>query len=500
MAKTLSIIKEAVQACDATLAANRPKQKSPTPKSYPFRGRAAVVTLGCAKNQVDSELMLGALAGRGFEIVSDINRADVAVVNTCGFLQSAVKESIDCVLELSELKKSGQLRKLIVAGCAVERYKTEIQAALPEADSFLALDDLLKVAEVAGGEFENVLDSAARPYLLYDESNPRVLSTASHTAYLKIAEGCNRPCTFCIIPQIRGEFRSRSIDSLLAEVKQLAARDVKEINLVAQDLSAFGNDRKGPNLTALLRAIDKQGLIPWVRLLYAYPIGIEKELLSAIVELPSVCEYLDLPLQHVSEALLKVMKRPLGRFSPRSIAEFIKSEAPTIALRTTFIVGFPGETEQDISELEQFISEGYFSSLGVFTYSPEIGTPAAQLDKQIPAKEKKIRRERLMQAQQKVVRAQLKKLKGQVLPVLLEGVHQDTDLLLQARTRFQAPEVDGVVLINDFAGPELKPQPGHIGQVEITGFAGYDLIGTLQDPNAAHRNFHNSVQCSQSFD
>lgn len=455
-----------------------------------FAGRAAVVTLGCAKNQVDSEVMIGVLRKSGFEIVSDLAEADVAIVNTCGFLQSALKESIECVLDVAEYKTSAKLRKLIVAGCAVERYREELKQSLPEVDIFITLDDVLKVGEAAiseqHAEFAALLQRAGRPYFLYDDTMPRQLSTKQHTAYVKISEGCDRPCTFCIIPKIRGAMRSRSIDSIVREVVSLGAQGVKEVNLIAQDLTSYGKDIQGGDLSALLRALDSTHAVPWIRLLYAYPVGVTEELLRTVVELPSVVDYLDIPLQHVSEALLRTMKRPLGKLSPRALVEFIKEKAPGIRLRTTFIVGFPGEREEDVAELEAFIAQGTFSSVGIFTYSPEPGTPAHDMPDQIPEKERKRRRDRLMRAQQAVVTRQLGELLGTTQEVLIEGTHEDTDLLLAGRARFQAPEVDGTIIINDAKDSsgvpvELTSVPvGQIVHVELSEIAGYDLVGTLR--------------------
>lgn len=447
-----------------------------------FAGRAAVVTLGCAKNQVDSEVMIGVLRNSGFEIVSDLSHADVAVVNTCGFLESAVKESVDCVLELSELKKSGSLRRLLVAGCMVERYKGDIRKALPEVDSFIALDGLLSVGQMALGQedaLRDILHEGARPYFLYDETMPRHLASRSHMAYVKVSEGCNRPCAFCIIPQIRGAMRSRSIESITREVQALGAQGVKEINLVAQDLTAYGTDREGTRLVDLLRALDASKAAQWIRLLYAYPVGVDDELLAAITELPSICNYLDVPLQHASESVLRQMKRPIGRFGSRRFVEYVRSQAPAIKLRTTFIVGFPGETEADVQELERFVSEGHFESVGVFTYSPEQGTAAYDMKDQLSEKEKRVRRDRIMLAQQKVRIARNEEYIGQEFEALVEGAHEETEMLLTARTRFQAPEVDGTILINDVVEGLGEVEPGHLGRVKITEISGYDLVGTL---------------------
>lgn len=447
-----------------------------------FAGRAAVVTLGCAKNQVDSEVMIGVLRNSGFEIVSELNRADVVVVNTCGFLESAVKESIDCVLEISELKRAGSIRRLLVAGCMVERYKGDIRQALPEVDAFIALDGLMSVGQLAHGSddsLSDILHEGARPYFLYDDTMPRHLASQPHMAYVKISEGCNRPCAFCIIPHIRGVMRSRTIDSITREVVALGAQGVQEINLVAQDLTAFGSDRGSERLVDLLRALDATKAVRWIRLLYAYPVGVDDDLLRAIVELPTVCNYLDVPLQHASETVLKAMKRPIGRYGSRRFVEYVRATAPEIKLRTTFIVGFPGETEEDIAELERFVGEGHFESVGVFTYSPEQGTNAFEMPDQISEKEKRIRRDRVMLAQQKVRIERNADYIGKELEVLVEGPHEETEMLLCGRISVQAPEVDGCILINDIVEEVGEVAAGHLGRVVITEVSGYDLVGTL---------------------
>lgn len=487
MKSKLNIIGESSSgdSCCSTGVAMNVQEHNYALQPQSFQGRAAVITLGCAKNQVDSEVMLGVLKNSGYEIVTDVSTADVAIINTCGFLESAIKESIDCILDVAEYKTSGRLRKLIVAGCLVERYKGDIKAELPEVDEFLAIDDVLKVSDAAQGTLRDTLNTAARPYFLYDDSMPRYLASKRHTAYVKISEGCNRPCTFCIIPKIRGSMRSRTLESVVREVVMLGEQGVREVNMVAQDLTSYGSDLKGPNLAKLLQALDAKASVDWLRILYAYPIGIDEELLDSIVSLQRVCNYLDLPLQHSSEAVLKEMKRPLGRYSPRKITEFIKSRCPSIHMRTTFIVGFPGETEADIADLEQFISEGHFSSVGVFAYSPEPGTPSHDMAAQIAEEEKQQRRERLMLAQQAVNEKRLQGLVGTTLRVLVEGAHEETELLLTGRAEFQAPDVDGTVIINDSDCDLAAVQPGEFVQVEITEVAGYDLVGKIKSGERA---------------
>jgi ribosomal protein S12 methylthiotransferase len=444
-----------------------------------FIGRAALITLGCAKNQVDSEVMLGVLESTGFEIVQALEEADVIVVNTCGFLESAVKESIDAIFEASEFKKNGRLRKLFVAGCMVERYRDQISALLPEVDGFLGIDDVLKVGEFAGGAIEEFAREVGRPYFLYDDTMPRRMSTQSHTAYVKISEGCNRPCTFCIIPRIRGKMRSRQPESIIREVENLVASGVREINLVGQDLTAYGEDLLQPvPLANLLHQLQEVEGLEWIRLLYAYPLGVTSELLAAIRDLSKVCKYLDIPLQHSAEGVLKAMHRPLGKCAPRRLVEKIRTEAPEVSIRTTFIVGFPGETEEDVADLEAFIKEGHFSSVGIFTYSPEQGTPSFELPGQIDEEEKEARRGRLMEAQAEVITENLTSFVGKTIPLLLEGNHEDTDLLLQGRASFQAPEVDGVVIVNDIV-EGIEPELGRFYRVKISEVAGYDLVGSI---------------------
>lgn len=480
MGKALSIIDDAQSAAPSC-------KSSPAVLNIPssisnlktFKGRVAVVTLGCAKNRVDSEVMLGSFVKSGFEVVTDAASADVIVVNTCSFLESSVKESIDAILEVSEFKQKGRCRQILVAGCLVERYREELLKTLPEVDRFVSIDDISKVGDIASGEFDSLIERAARPYFLYDDTLPRYLSTKTHTAYVKVSEGCNRPCTFCIIPKIRGAMRSRELESVVREVRDLGERGVREINLIAQDLTSYGLDRKGPRLVDLLNALDKASAVDWIRLLYAYPVGTDDELLKAVSELPSVVEYIDIPLQHSSEAVLKEMKRPLGKFSPRSIVEKIKTVSPNVHIRTTFITGFPGETEKDVDDLEDFIRAGHFTNLGIFTYSPEPGTPSHDMAGQIPQKIKEARRARLMLAQQDVVGAKLQSFVGQDLETLIEGTHEDTDLLLSGRARFQAPEIDGTIIINEFGDGVSKVEPGTIGTVRISEVAGYDLVGTL---------------------
>jgi ribosomal protein S12 methylthiotransferase len=474
---SLQVFKEGGE-CSTQVRVNVQVPEDVTAKNE-FRGKASVITLGCAKNQVDSEVMLGVLQNYGYEIVSDVANADVAVVNTCGFLESSVNESIEAILSVSEFKKQGRLRRLIVAGCAVERYRDEMKKTLPEVDEFILTSDLLRVGEAVTSELHENLQAAGRPYFLYDETMPRHLATKRHTAYVKISEGCNRPCTFCIIPKIRGEMRSRSIESIRNEVKELGRQGVREINLVAQDLTHFGFDRKEDGrLITLLEGLDKDKAVDWIRLLYAYPVGTDEALINAIKDLPSIVKYIDIPLQHSSERVLKIMKRPIGKYSPRTIVEMIKKTAPNVQIRTTFIVGFPGETKEDIDDLVSFVSEGHFSNVGVFTYSPEKEAESFSFEGHVAKKEKESRRKRVMAAQQEVAFEANQSYIGQTIPVLIEGPHEETDLLLSGRASFQAPEVDGSVIIND-SEVDTANLIGEIVPVEITEVSGYDLVGRI---------------------
>lgn len=462
-----------------------------------FAGNVLLVTLGCAKNLVDSEVMLGVLDQRGFRPITDAAQADLIVVNTCAFLQSAVEEGIDRILELSQYKEQGRCRRLVVAGCMVERYRAKLEESLPEVDQFLSTDELLKIGEVDSTS-EDCFEGARRPYFIYDESMPRIRSTSGHSAFVKIAEGCDRPCSFCIIPKIRGAFRSRSRSSVVAEVEELLKDDVQEITFVAQDLTAYGTDLsqkpgiQKPQLVDLLEDIhQKTRTLPpyWLRLLYAYPIGVDERLVRTIVELPNVCNYLDLPLQHISNDVLKRMHRPLGERGTRGLIEQIRNSAPELSLRTTFVVGFPGESEEDVDRLEQFIREGHFTHVGVFTYSQEAEAKSYTHPNQVAEELKQQRRARLMEAQAEIVARRLDDFCGTEVRVLLEGAHSESDLLLVGRTEWQGPETDGEVIVNelseniwdgegDFDSAKMQ---GRFAKVRITEVAGYDLVGTLEE-------------------
>jgi ribosomal protein S12 methylthiotransferase len=466
-------------------------------RTVPFAGNVLMSTLGCSKNLVDSEVMLGALVSKGYEVVSDAAFADVIVVNTCAFLQSAVEEGVDQILELSEFKKTGRCKQLVVAGCMVERYREDLVKSLPEVDAFISTDELLKVGDdhdmSSTGAADAIFDKGRRPYFLYDENMPRVRSTGVHSAYVKIAEGCDRPCAFCIIPKIRGAFRSREIQSIVREMSDLLDDGVVEINLVAQDLTAYGTDFEGnrgikSELPALLRAIDDFEASQdnfWVRLFYAYPIGVSEELIKLIQSSKRVCSYLDLPLQHISHPVLKRMKRPLGEKGTRGLIEQIHSIAPDIALRTTFVVGFPGETEEDVDALVEFVSKGYFTHVGVFTYSQESEAESFNFPDQIDDEVKEARRARVMEAQAEIVAQRLASMLGKRERVLIEGRHVESDLLLAARASWQGPEADGEIIINEFGEDfedgelDVASLKGAFVDIEYTEVAGYDLVAKI---------------------
>ena len=421
--------------------------------------------------------MLCSLRSKGFELVTDPIKADLIVVNTCAFLESAVQESIDRILEMAEYKKTARCKQLVVAGCMVERYKQDLEKSLPEVDQFISTSDLLLV-----GSESSVLEKAKRPYFLYDEGMPRVLSTSPHLAYVKIAEGCDRPCTFCIIPKIRGEFRSRPIESIIQEIIALKSSGTKEFNLVAQDLTAYGNDReknnKGSELVKLLQSIElleKEDEIFWTRLLYAYPIGVSTELLDLVSNSKVITPYLDLPLQHVSSNVLKLMRRPLG--GKKTLELINKISSYDIAFRTTFLVGFPGETEEDISLLEKVVSQGHFSHVGVFTYSQEKEALSYSFENQVPEAVKIERKERIMLAQKKVVEKRLQGLIGKEETVLVDGiVDNKVGSKVIARANWQAPETDSVVIIEE---SDKNLNSGQFVKVKYKSYSDYDLIAEL---------------------
>ena len=446
--------------------------------------KVGFVSLGCPKNLVDSEVMMGHLKQNGYEITSDAADAETVVVNTCGFIDSAKKESIDAILEAARLKTEGHAKRLIVAGCLVERYRDELKAEMPEVDAFIGTNQINDILTVCDPKTNTrslpvvQLGNQSATYL-YDESTPRVLATPSHYAFVKIAEGCDRPCAFCFIPQMRGHFRSRRFGSIVAEAHQLAEEGVKEIILVAQDSSRYGEDLGKPDaLARLLRELARVDGIEWVRVMYTYPTHISDAFLDVLAEEPRAVKYLDMPLQHASQNVLKLMKRGGNRRSLERLIERVRQRVPGIAVRTTFITGFPGETEEDFAELLGFIKTVEFDRVGVFTYSDEEGTPAFDLANKVPGRTAARRRTALMKEQARISRRRNKQRVGETVRVLFEGESKESELLWQGRIETQAPDIDGCVLINDVPDGVL-PAPGDFVNVEITEAHEYDLIGRI---------------------
>lgn len=451
--------------------------------------RIGFVSLGCPKNLVDSEVMMGQLKERGYELTTEREAADVMVVNTCGFIQTAKEESIRTILEMAELKESARLKRLVVAGCLVERYRQDLLNQLPEVDAVLGTSELEKIvaavdpAAVAAQDAAFVASNAwmtrGLPTYLYDETTPRFLATPRHFAYVKIAEGCDHTCAFCAIPQMRGKYRSRRAGSIVQEAEQLAAQGVKELILISQDSTQYGLDLGlKDGLADLLRALAQVDGVEWIRIMYTYPNSLSDATLRVMAEEPKVCKYLDMPLQHASAAVLKRMRRGGNRQLLEKLLTRARDIVPGIALRTTLIVGFPGETDEDFGELMQFVKDVEFDRLGVFTYSDEEGTHGFELDQKVPATTMRSRRARLMREQAKISKRKNKALIGQRFRAMLEGISEESDLLLQARLESQAPEVDGHVLINDV--PEgFTGQAGAMVEIEIEEAHDYDLVARI---------------------
>jgi ribosomal protein S12 methylthiotransferase len=484
------------------------------------------VSLGCPKNLVDSEVMMGMLSTGGAQITPRAEEADVIVVNTCSFIDTAKQESVNTILEMAQHKISGRAKKLVVAGCLVERYRDEIRKNIPEVDAVVGtgeLDGILAAAgiDASGAEAESnspfvILngssasqslksgvrradraEGAAReqrgrfsrsewdgaiadlPNYLYDENTPRVLATPRASAYIKIAEGCDHPCSFCIIPQLRGKFRSRHFESVIAEAERLASQGVREITLIGQDTTCYGEDLGlKDGLALLLEKLADIEELRWVRFLYAYPNKITGRLLETIAAHEKICSYIDVPLQHASAATLKRMKRGAGAEIFLKSIEKMRRTVPNLTLRTSFIVGFPGETERDFAELCEFVKAAEFDWLGVFSYSDEEGSPAFHLDKKVPARVIESRRRKLMQIQRQISKRKKRELVGRKLDVLALGSSEETELLWEGRAEIHAPEIDGKLFINDF-GPHEELVEGEFYRCEITESHDYDLVGRI---------------------
>jgi ribosomal protein S12 methylthiotransferase len=488
--------------------------------------KVGFVSLGCPKNLVDSEVMMGILANAGAELTTHAEEAEVIVVNTCSFIDSAKQESVNTILEMAAHKATGRAKKLVVAGCLVERYRNEIQKNIPEVDAVVGTGELEAILAAAGvtpsaprlqpsdspfvilgssaltkatvgavpasraegtvreqtGRFSRAEWGGAisdLPNYLMSEDTPRVLATGRYSAYLKIAEGCDHPCSFCVIPQLRGKFRSRRFESVIAEAERLAANGVKELVLIGQDTTCYGEDLGlKDGLALLLERLAQIESVHWVRFLYAYPNKITGTLLETIAANPKICSYIDVPLQHASAPVLKSMKR--GASSDiflKSIAK-MRSTIPNLTMRTSFIVGFPGETAEDFESLCDFVRAAEFDWLGVFSYSDEEGSPAHKLSGKVPAREIERRRKKLMQIQQGISRKKKQTLVGRELELLISGPSEETDLLWEGRTEMHAPEIDGKVLINDF-GPYDELYAGQFVRCEITEAHDYDLIARV---------------------
>lgn len=440
------------------------------------------ISLGCPKNLVDSEIMAGTLMKDGYAVVAEAEEADTVVVNTCGFIEDSKKESIQKILDMASLKEEGKIKKIVVAGCLTQRYKTDLVEGLPEADLFVGSGEFQNIGQILKnheqGEKKKTFFNL--PTYLQEESTPRVNSQPQHRAYLKISEGCMKRCAFCAIPLIRGNLQSRKLENIVNEAKLLAASGVKEIIIISHDFTDYGLDlkRKDPSAletpVELLRRLAEVEGLKWIRLLYLYPDGITPEMIQLIKSNDKFVKYFDMPLQHISNSVLKSMNRKMTREEIVMALNLIRTEIPEAVIRTQFIVGFPGETQQDFEELLQFIAEQKFDRVGCFQYSPEENTPGGKMDQQVDDKIKHARHDAVMEVQQNISREKHKDFIGKTVEVVVEGLSDETDLLLQGRMSQQAPDIDGVVLINDG-----QAKIGEFVKVKITDSMEYDLIGEI---------------------
>jgi ribosomal protein S12 methylthiotransferase len=455
--------------------------------------KIGLVSLGCPKNLVDSEVMLGLAEEAGHELTANAAEAEVLVVNTCAFIDSAKQESVDTILEMAQHKKDGPCRRLIVTGCLAERYREALKAEIPEIDAVLGTGEVPEIVRAIGGTAAtpasplkflrpseipgSLIERASNhlPTYIYDAETPRRLASPSHYAYLKIAEGCDYKCSFCIIPTLRGHYRSRPADSIVREARLLAQRGVKELILISQDTTFYGVDRRERGaLARLLRTLNGVDGLEWIRLLYLYPTTIDQETLAAMAECEKVCRYVDLPLQHASNSVLKRMKRPGTHRQYDELLEQIRRQVPGVALRTTFIVGFPGETSEDLDELCGFVRDHAFEHVGVFTYSHEEGTTAHQLTDDVPARTKAARRSRVMSLQKQLVRARQRRRIGERARVIVDGPSSEHELVLKARLPTQAPDIDASVFLTECSPSDYLP--GSFAEVEIVAGRDYDLV------------------------
>ena len=443
------------------------------------RQKFNIISLGCARNLVDSEVMAGVLHQNDYELVPEPETADIVLINTCGFIAAAKEESIDTILDVARLKEEGKVKKLIVAGCLSQRYPNELAKELPEVDFFIGTGEVPRIAEILKEhEAQARRQYVGLPSYLYDHSTPRIRSTPSYTAFVKVSEGCDHKCAFCIIPQMRGPHRSRSIDSIFNEACKLTEKGVKEINLIAQDLTAYGRDRKdGTTLEGLLSELANVPQLHWLRLLYAYPNFLDDALLEVIRDKEKICKYIDIPFQHISRSILQRMRRGKSGSSVREATQKLRKFIPGLTLRTSLIVGFPGETDTDFSELLDFVEEAEFERLGVFKYSPEEGTAAARMGSQVSEQVKERRWQEVMDLQSVISRKKNEGLIGTIQRVMIDDVALNSERVT-GRTQGHAPEVDGVVFVeSDDSRPKRVPvRPGDMIDVKITGALDYDLI------------------------
>jgi ribosomal protein S12 methylthiotransferase len=440
------------------------------------------ISLGCPKNLVDSEIMAGTLLKDGYEVVNEAELADTVIVNTCGFIEESKKESIQRIFDMSSLKEEGKIKKVVVAGCLTQRYKNDLVESLPEADLFIGSGEFQNISKILknhdSGNKEKTFFNL--PTYLQESNTPRVNSQPKHRAYLKISEGCMKRCAFCAIPLIRGNLQSRTIENIVNEAKILVAGGVKELIIISHDFTDYGWDITKRNTQAiespveLLKALNQVDGVEWIRLLYLYPDGINDEMIDLIKSSPKLVKYFDMPLQHISNDVLKGMNRKMTRQEIEESLSKIRTNIPDAVIRTQFIVGFPGETEEQFEELLAFIAEQKFDRVGCFIYSPEENTPGGKMANQIDQETKQRRYEAVMQVQQNISRDKHKAFIGRTVQVLVEGYSEETELLLQGRTSQQAPDIDGIVLINDG-----QAKVGELVNVRITDSMEYDLIGAI---------------------
>jgi len=441
--------------------------------------KVGIVSLGCPKNQVDAEVMVGILKRAGHTITADENEAEAVVVNTCSFIREAKEESIGAILDIAQLKDKGRLRHLITAGCLAQRYESELVKELPEVDAFIGTGEFDTVADVLAslesGRHDSLLHRAPEPLLVYSHESPRVRFTPRHLGYIKVSDGCDNRCTYCVIPSVRGGLRSRPKSSVLAEARNMVKEGVRELCIIAQDTTAYGTDSSiRTNITGLLDDLSRVRGIGWLRLLYAHPAHVTGELIEMMAESPKVVRYMDVPLQHINDEMLKRMGRKTKRRQIERLIARLRKKMPDVALRTSIMAGFPGETRERFNELLRFVKDAEFDHLGVFGYSEEEGTPAASMPGKVGDSLIAERVERLMKAQMKISLRKNRARVGKRYTVLVDGPSRETEHLLEGRAYFQAPEIDGVVYINEGAAAR-----GEFHEVEITGAHTYDLVGRV---------------------